>query len=135
MQSVIELDPSAQRKAENLLDRLPPAVRSSFVTPAGLVASATMKNIPLTDAQIAWYHESDNEHATVALLFGNAEGAPETITKLPARTQNNEPPMLSDNQTTQIAMLSLHRSNAGWKLVVPASAIDRIASQISLPGK
>jgi len=135
MQSLIELDPAARSKAEKLLDRLPPAIRSSYVTPEALIANVTMKNIPLTAAQISWYHEADPDHASVGVLFGNTARPPEPVVKLPANQQDNSPPTLSDNRTSQIAMLSLHRSSSGWRLVVPGTAVDRIAKEISAPVK
>jgi hypothetical protein len=133
MQSLIELDPAVRSKANQLLDRLPPATRSSYVTSEGLIASMTMKNIPLTAAQIVWYHESDDDHAAVGVLFGNADRTVETSLKLPANKQDNSPPTLSDNRTTGMALLALHRSPAGWRLVVPISAIDRIAAEFNAP--
>ena len=135
MQSLLEIDPVVQSKAEKLLDQLPPASRSSYVTPEALIANVTMKNIPLTEAQISWYHESDPDHAVVGVLFANAEPSPEAVVKIPAGKQDNSPPSLSDNRTSKIALLAMHRSSSGWRLVVPVSAIDRIAAEIGAPRK
>ncbi|MEO6005248.1 MAG: hypothetical protein ABIS43_18990 [Opitutus sp.] len=135
MQSVIELDPAAQSKAEKMLDGLSPAARSSYVTAEALIASVTMKNIPLTAAQISWYNESDPDHAAVGVLFGNPSLPPETVTTIPANPRDNSPPTLSDNRTSQIALLALHRSSSGWRLVVPVSAIDRIVAELGAPRK
>lgn len=130
MQSLIEIDPAAMTRAEQLLNQLPPAARSSYVTPEALIANVTMKNIPLTQAQIAWYHESDNDHAVVGVLFQNPETSADAVVKIPAGKQDNSPPSLSDNRTSAIALLALHRSSSGWRLVVPVAAVNRMAADI-----
>lgn len=135
MQSLLEIDPAAKTRAENLLDQLPPAARSTYVTPEALIANVTVKNIPLTQAQIAWYHESDSDHAVVGVLFQNPESSPEPVVKIPAGKQDNTPPMLSDNRTSAIALLALHRTSSGWRLVVPAAAINRIGTDIGASKK
>jgi hypothetical protein len=106
-----------------------------YVTPEALIANVTMKNIPLTQAQVAWYHESDHDHAVVGVLFGDAERSADGVAKIPAGKQDNSPPTLSDNRTSAIALLALHRSSAGWRLVVPAAAVNRIAADIDAPKK
>lgn len=133
MQSVIELDPNARSKAAQLLERLPPATRSSYVTPEALIASVTLKNIPLTSAQITWFHEADDDRALMGVIFGQPERAPVTPVKLPANPRDHSPPTFSDQRTTQIAMLTLHRSSSGWRLVVPPSAVDRAIAELSAP--
>lgn len=135
MQSLLEIDPAARNRAEDLLDQLPPAARSTYVTPEALIANVTMKNIPLTQAQIAWYHESDHDHAVVGVLFQNPESSPEPVVKIPAGKQDNTPPTLSDNRTSAIALLALHRSSSGWRLVVPVAAVNRIAADIGASKK
>jgi len=132
MQSLLEMDPAAQSKAEKLLDQLSPAARSTYVTPEALIASVTMRNIPLTEAQVAWYHESDRDHAAIGVLFANPERSREAVAKIAAGKQDNSPPTLSDNRTTKMALLALRRSSSGWRLVVPVSAVDRIAAEIGV---
>jgi hypothetical protein len=135
MQLLLEIDPAARSKAEKLLDQLSPAARSSFVTPEALIANVTMKIIPPTQAQIAWYHESDPDHAAIGVLFAMPETSPEPVVKMPAGKQDNSPPSLSDNRTSKMALLAMHRTSSGWRLVVPASAVDRIAAEIGVPKK
>lgn len=130
MQLLLEIDPAARSKAEKLLNRLPPATRSSYVTPEALIAHVTAKIIPLTQAQIAWYHESDPDHAAIGVLFGTSESPPETVAKLPAGKQDNSPPSLSNNRTGGMALLAMRRTSSGWRLVVPVAAVDRIAREI-----
>ena len=132
MQSLLEVDPTVKSKIEKLLAQLPAASRSTYVTPEALIANVAMKNIPLTEAQVVWYHESDHDNAAVGVLFARAEHSPEAAVKIAAGKQDNSPPSLSDNRTTQIAMLALHRSSSGWRLVVPVAAVDRIAAEIGV---
>jgi hypothetical protein len=134
MQSLLELDAAARNKAEKLLEQLPPGARNSYATPEALIASVTMKNIPLTEAQIAWFHESDHDHAAIGVLLGNSDRLPEAAIAIPAGKLDNSPPALSDNRNTRMALLALHRSGSGWRLVVPASAVDRIARELGAPG-
>ena len=135
MQLLLEMDPAAQSKAEKLLDQLSPAARSTYVTPEALIANVAMRNIPLTEAQIVWYHESDRDHAAVGVMFANPESSPEVVVKVSAGKQDNSPPTLSDNRTTKMALLAMRRSSSGWRLVVPVSAVDRIAAEIGVSKK
>ena len=135
MQALLELDPSAQTKAEALLAQLSPAARSTYVTPEALIANVTMRNIPLTQAQIAWYRETDDDHASVGVLFGSPEHLADNVVKIPAGKLDNSPPTLSDTRTSKMALLNLRRSSSGWRLVVPVSAVDRIAAEIGVAKK
>jgi len=92
------------------------------------VATVTTKNIPLAEAQIAWLHDSDADHAAVGLLMSNPEGT----SALAHRDESGvPPPMLPENARFKLVTVSLHRTTAGWRLVVPANAIDRIAREFS----
>jgi hypothetical protein len=135
MQALLEMDAGAQSKAEKLLSQLSPTARSTYVTPEALIANVTMRNIPVTEAQIVWYHESDRDHAAVGVMFATPAHSPEPVVKLAAGKQDNSPPSLSDNRTTKMALLALHRSDSGWRLVVPVSAVDRIAAEIGVSQK
>jgi hypothetical protein len=94
-----------------------------------------MRNIPLTQAQIAWYRETDDDHASVGVLFGSPEHLADNVVKIPAGKLDNSPPTLSDTRTSKMALLNLRRSSSGWRLVVPVSAVDRIAAEIGLAKK
>lgn len=131
MQSLLELDTAAHSKAEKLLEQLPPGARNSYATPEALIASVTLKNIPLAEAQIAWFHESDSDHATVGVLLGNSDRSPAPAAIIPAGKSDNSPPSLSANRDTKVAVLALHRSDSGWRLTVPASAVDKIALELA----
>jgi type II secretory pathway pseudopilin PulG len=117
--ALLELDDVTRSKAADLLGRLPAEARQTFGSPEGLIAIATMKNIPQTEAQVAWFNETDADHAVVGLLLGAAEddragasgGSPARVSKL--------------------SYLTLQRAASGsWRLVVPATAVDRIAREL-----
>lgn len=131
--SVLEFDELARAKANDLLAKLPSASRQTFPNAESLIASVTMGRIPLAEAQIAWFHAIDNDHASVAVLLHGADALAST-NALPPSSANedpaNVPPMGRNNPATRLATLSLHRSESGWRLMVPASAIDRMAREL-----
>lgn len=132
--ALLELDDATRSKAADLLGRLPVEARNAFGSAEGLISIATVNNIPRTEAQVAWFHEADPDHAIVGLLLGTAEAdtAAESI-----GSQTDEagepPPTLPDQRISKLTYLTLHRSASGWRLVVPASAVDRIARELSAP--
>ena len=132
--ALLELDDATRSKAADLLGRLPVEARNAFGSAEGLIAIATVNNIPRTEAQVAWFHEADADHAIVGLLLGTAETDPaaESI-RSPTEEAGEPPPMLPDLRISKLAYLTLHRSATGWRLVVPATAVDRIARELSTP--
>lgn len=131
---LLELDDATRSKAADLLGRLPAEARNAFGSAEGLIAIATMKNIPRTEAQVAWFHEADADYAVVGLLLGDAEadGTAESI-RSPAEGAGEPPPTLTDRRISKLAYLTLHRSASGWRLMVPATAVDRLARELSAP--
>jgi hypothetical protein len=134
--TLLELDEATQRKAADLLAKLPAEARSAFGSPEQMIAIATMKNIPVTEAQVAWFNEVDADHAVVGLLLGNAEdsAAVESARRV-TESAAGAPPMLSDVHASKLSYLTLRRAPSGWRLVVPAAAVDRIAKEMGEPGK
>jgi hypothetical protein len=132
--TLIELDPSAREKAARLLAQLPPDTRRTYASPEALVASVSMKNIPLGDAQLTWLHETDADHANLALLLRDPDRTSSPAIASPPGPDDKPPPQLPDAQTNKLTFLSLHRTESGWRLTVPESAIDRIARELSPTG-
>lgn len=126
LQSMLELDAEAMKKSSTLLSALPPELRGAFSSPQALIATVTTKNIPLGKAQVTWLHEFDQDHAVVGLVMAHPDGTPNA--KPP--TGAGVPPMLPDDGKFKVVTLSLHRTDSGWHLVVPARAIDRIAQDL-----
>lgn len=132
--SLLEIDPSTRAKISALLTRLPSVAASAYSGPEALIAAVAMKNIPLADAQLAWLHESDTDHAFLGLLLNDPEHTstpPAVIVPGPADVP---PPALPDSRNSKLTFLALHRSDGAWHLLVPASAIDRVARELGLPG-
>lgn len=129
--ALLELDEATRGKAADLLGRLPVEARNAFGSVEELIAIATVKSIPRTEAQVAWFNEADEDHAVVGLLLGAAAAAPAAE---PIRGPTDEaveaPPTLPERRVSKLAYLTLHRSATGWRLVVPATAVDRIAREM-----
>lgn len=132
--ALLELDEVTRGKAADLLARLPAEARQAFGSPEEMIAIATLSNIPQTEAQVAWFNEADEDHAVVGLLLGDAAAGPTTdALRSPAGEAVEAPPALPDRGQSKLTYLTLHRSAAGWRLVVPVTAVDRLARRLSAP--
>ncbi|HVT72813.1 MAG TPA: hypothetical protein VHD61_06730 [Lacunisphaera sp.] len=132
--ALLELDEVTRAKAADLLGRLPAKERNILGSPENLIAIATMNNIPRTEAQVAWFSETDADSATIGLLLGTTEtDTAAQVVGDPAAEVLAPPPMLADQRNSKLAFLTLHRSAAGWRLLVPATAVDRMAAELSAP--
>jgi hypothetical protein len=132
MTSLIAYDDAARTEAQALFDALPPTARQAFPTPEALVAGLTIQAVPTNGVQLSWFHQRDADHATVGLLLGLPDpNAPAEVRVVPA--QDSSPPMLAgpavDPYANQFAVLSLRRSSSGWRVVIPAAAVKRLARQ------
>lgn len=130
-EAMIELDPATREKAAKLLSRLSTETRRIYPSPEALIASVSMKNIPLADAQLSWFHETDADHAYAALLLRDPDRTSTPSIAPTAGPGDNAPPQLPDTRTNKLTFLSLHRTESGWRLTVPESAIDRIARELA----
>jgi hypothetical protein len=127
---LLELTDATRAQAAELLGKLPAELRGAFGSPEELIAIATVKKIPLTEAQVAWFNETDDDHAVIGLMLtsADAEAAPAL-----EGVEEGKPPMLPERGINKLAYLSLHRTASGWRLVVPATAVDRIARELIGP--
>jgi hypothetical protein len=130
LQGILEFDEVSRRKAGELFVQLPPAVRNYYASGEDVVAGVTMKNVPITKAQLMWLHQADADHAVAGLRLASPEPQPDVSPAEPDVTTTS-PPQLPDPGAQKIVVLSLHRTEAGWGVVVPASAIDRVASELT----
>ena len=138
LSALLELDPVARAKADALLAQLPVTARQNFANAEAMIASATIGHIPLAEAQIAWFHASDDDHASAALLLHGTEHLPPASVAPPELDPTGEPPPAArenPNPGTRMTTITLHRSNAGWRLVVPDSAIDRMGRDLLATAK
>lgn len=129
---ILELDDSAQLKAEALLAGLPEPARATYPSPKHLVAAFTIRAIPLNDAQLVWQHQSGADEAVACMFMRNTEPPPSTSAIQADLSAEKVPPMTPPNEKVRLAYLSLRRSADGWRFVVPVSAIDKIASDLDL---
>jgi hypothetical protein len=128
MMPLIAFDEASRNRAQALFDALPPADRQAFPTPEALVAGLTIQAVPASTAQLSWFHQRDADHATVGVFLGGpAQSAPTEVRMVPA--QDNNPPMLIDTHANKLTVLSLQRSSQGWRVVIPAAAIENLARQ------
>ena len=132
MLSLITYDEAGRTKAQAFFDTLPLSTRLAFPTPEALVAGLTIQAVPASTAQLSWFHQRDADHATIGVFIGAPDQtAPTEVTMVPAH--DNTPPMLTDPHANKLTVLSLQRSSLGWRVIVPAAVIERLARQFKPP--
>ena len=132
IQKVLEFDDATRAKARAWFETLPPATRSLYVTPENLVASVTIRNIPPTTAQLSWFPQTDAEHAIVGVMLAAPGLSVSEPTPIIDPSVGGTPPALAKHNANRLAVLALHRTSAGWRVVVPAAAIERMAEALSV---
>src|SRR6478736_4809377 len=129
LRDALDFDDANRAKARAWFDSLPVASRLLYGTPEELVAGVTLSNIPPTHAQVSWLHQADADHAIMGLLLAEpASAAPSPLAYQPA--VGNFPPGLVGSSAYRVVVLDLHRTPDGWRVKVPATAIDRLAQQL-----
>ncbi len=136
MMPLIAYDEASRKEAQALFDALPPGARQAFPTPEALVAGLTIQAVPTNEVQLSWFHQRDADHATVGLLLGLPDqNAPAEARVAPTLGKNplalNGPRL--DPYANQFAVLSLQRSSQGWRVVIPAAAVKRLARLYKAP--
>lgn len=130
-QEMLEFDDASRRAARELLAKVSPAVRGEYASAEDLVASVAMTRVPVTEAQLMWLRETDADHAIVGLRLANAEGLAAAGPAAPDSAL--APPRLPDLNRDKMVVLALHRTASGWRVVVPAAAIERLAGELGAP--
>jgi hypothetical protein len=131
-QAVLEFDEATRRKARELFFGLSPVVRNYYASAEDLVAEVTAKNIPLTEAQLILLNQTDADHAIAGLRLASPERPSGPVSGRVAGTAG-EPPQLTDRSAEKLVIVAMHRTDAGWRVVVPAVAIDRVARELAAP--
>lgn len=126
MMRIIVFDEAGRNQAQALFDTVPPAARQAFPTPEALVASLAIQAVPDHGVQLSWFHQRDADHAKVGLLVG-APGQTEPMEVLAVPALDNLPPLLVATRVSKLTVISLRRSSLGWRVVIPAAAIERLA--------
>jgi hypothetical protein len=132
MQNLLEFGDEARAKAQTWFETLSPATRSLYATPEDLVASVTMGNIPPTSAQLSWFHQTDVEHAIVGVLLAGPPLSVSDSTPTIEPSVGNAPPSLTRQSPNRLAVLNLHYTTGGWRVIVPDPAIDGMAKTMRL---
>jgi hypothetical protein len=147
LQGMLQLDESVRVKAAEILARLPESARVLYASPEHLIAAFTTKSIPLGDAQLVWQHQPGPDEAVACVFVKNPdtsiasasatplpdvppESREEAIQRASRRDPNKNPPMAPPNNKTIATYLSLRRMDDGWRLVVPVSAVEKIAKEL-----
>lgn len=126
--STLAFDEAGRKVAQALFDAMPPAARQAFPSPEALVASLMIAAVPDTAAQLSWFHQSDDDHATVGLLVRPSEDTKPAGD--PAVAGDKPPPRGGRPGINQFTALSLLRSPGGWQVIVPAKAIERLKHNV-----
>jgi hypothetical protein len=130
LRNMLELDPDVRVKAEEILTRLPEPSRALYPTPEHLIAAFTTKAIPLGDAQLVWQHQPTTDEAVACVFVKNTESVTPMHSPAAQGPMEKIPPMGPSNQKTVSAYLSLRRLDDDWKVVVPMSAVEKIAKAL-----
>jgi hypothetical protein len=126
LRQIFQFDEAAVAKARAWFEALPPDVRALHATPEDLVTGVTLANITPNRAQLSWLHQEGEDRAIVGLLLpGRAASAPPLRNVRAAGIE--APPMLDDPARYKVVVLNLRREADGWRVQVPATAIDNLA--------
>ena len=136
LKNLFQLDDAVRAKADAIRIQLPENSRALYPSAEHLIAAFTTKSIPLAEAQLVWHHANGPDEA-VACVFLRQPDTSTNSTEPPASAVSGPidkaPPMAPPNPKTSAMYLALQRSDEGWRLVVPASAVERIARELNLP--
>lgn len=126
--SALAFDDDGRKTAQALFDAMSPAARQAFQSPAAMVASLMINAVPDTAAQLSWFNQRDDDHATVGLLVRPSENTERAAD--PAEVGDKPPPRGGRPRINQFIALSLQRSPTGWQVIVPAKAIERLSHNV-----
>jgi hypothetical protein len=132
LRGIFQFDENTRAKARAWFDSLPPEIRSLHGTPEDLVTGVTLAHIAPDRAQLSWLHEDASDRAIVGLLL------PGAVASAPPRpgaeaAQATRPPSLDGRPGYKVVVLNLQRATDGWRVKVPAVAIDNLARNLRAP--
>lgn len=130
LQEMIHLDDAARELAGGILDRLPAATRELYSSAEHLMAAYTSRSVPLSEAQLVWEQQTGEETAMVCLFVRNPDAAATTLPGPAVDVADRPPPMGSPDFRTRAIYLSLENQGGAWRIVVPATAVQKIAADL-----
>jgi hypothetical protein len=133
MKTLLMLDGVARTQATELHARLSDETRSLYPTIEDLVAACTVKMIPAGEAQLVWQQNSGADVAVACIVLNDLATPAASSASLPRIRNEKDPPTQPSKKKLSSAYLSLRRTTNGWQLVVPPSAIEKIAKELRAP--
>lgn len=103
---MLAMDAGARAKAQAIIAQLPPATQAEYSTPERLIALLSAKDVPTGGMRILAQKKNGTDDVALTVVV-ESEGKRKGVN------------------------LALHRSEDGWRLVVPESAVDKYAATLS----
>jgi hypothetical protein len=128
LRNTLRFDDTTRALAQAWYESLPLGARSLYATPEDLVAAATLASIPPTQAQLSWLHQTDEDRAIVGILLAEPATTPQATPGYQPAV-GNLPPTLTGASRYRVVVLNVNRTLDGWRVSVPATAIDRLAKR------
>lgn len=133
VREIFQFGEDTRTKARAWFDSLPAAARTAHASPEDLVAGVTLAQISPGRAQLSWLHETDADRAIVGLLVSRPDAATPATSPAIMPATGNLPPALEERAPYSVVVLNLQRAPDGWRVQVPASAIDTLARTLRVP--
>jgi hypothetical protein len=107
LKEAFAFDEDTRARAEKILAGLPGVVRRQYATPEALLALFVARDVPQDSMRVVTRQQHDDDNATVYVRVKDAEGK------------------------TRPIYLTLRRDDGGWRLLVPAQAVENIARELA----
>jgi hypothetical protein len=128
--TMLYFDESVRAKLGQVYAALPAHVRATYAGPEQLMAAFTAKAIPVGDAQVIWQQQSGPDDAVACIWINNS--APTLSLETPETSVTDKtPPKLPATAKRSQALLTMRRSNEGWRVIVPVHAVDKLARELA----
>jgi hypothetical protein len=131
LESLLLFDAPVRAQLEKLFAGLPASARGAYAGPGQLMAAFTAKAIPMGDVQVVWQEQSGPDDAVACLWINHP--APDAVNEPAAKPVNGSkvPPTQPANPKRSQALLTLRRTDEGWRVLVPLHAVDRLAREVA----
>ena len=130
LQKILLLDDATRQAGATLFARQP-TLAQRFGGPEQLVAAFTTKSIPLGKARLDLEQSGSDKVNAYLTLKSREDAAATAMAKTTDSASDRTPPSLPEDTATKLRILTVRRDLDGWRVIVPPSAIDRIAQEIT----